>query len=205
MGAHTTLPILGHADAEGLRSKSAKGRRQLRDILVIVNESTSNECNEPRQMAYIHGHHRRDGTPFGISNFDRSRAARQLLRARRPLRRALVERVPSIPPRYDKRIVFIDVVQRGAFAPWTSATRNSPKEIASYIPGDHRGRPTRRCVKRARPASAASARSSRTTSKSTIAATSTWSIARIPGCTSSSSRGRRARRRSFKIRRTFLL
>ena len=48
MGAHTTLPILGVDVMDQAANKVSK-----RDLIALTNESTSNECLEPRQMAYF--------------------------------------------------------------------------------------------------------------------------------------------------------
>ena len=48
-GAHTTFPVLGIP----VPKLGEFARGEIRDILVIVNESTANECNEAAQMAYF--------------------------------------------------------------------------------------------------------------------------------------------------------
>ena len=49
MGAHTTLPVLGIEVADLAKFTGPKSR----DIIVVVNESTANECREARQMATL--------------------------------------------------------------------------------------------------------------------------------------------------------
>ena len=139
MGAHTTLPILGMS-VPGL-SKYSKGP-QHRDVLLVVNESTSNECNEPRQMVYIMDI-TDERTPFGISNFDVpeqphnfcSRGGRFGAHASNEYQH----------PAYDKRIVFISWFNAGLRAVDIRDPYN-PKEIAYYIPAITE-KTDRRCVK----------------------------------------------------------
>ena len=64
MGAHTTLPVLGIEVADLAKFSGPKSR----DIIVVVNESTSNECREARQMAYIVDI-TNEKTPFSIASF----------------------------------------------------------------------------------------------------------------------------------------
>jgi hypothetical protein len=139
MGAHTTLPIKGIPVA-GL-SKYTKGP-QHRDIIIIVNESTSNECTEPRQAAYIVDI-TNERTPFGIATFDVpeqphgfcSRGGRFGAHASNEYQH----------PAYDKRIVFMSWFNAGVRAVDIRDPYN-PKEIGYYIPA-MTGKTDERCVK----------------------------------------------------------
>ena len=63
-GAHSTLPLLGMQIAEFAKDKDG-GKR---DILMIVNESLVNECQEQRQMVWF-ADITHEATPFIISNW----------------------------------------------------------------------------------------------------------------------------------------
>ena len=62
-----------------------------RDFLAVVGETTGNECLENRQIRPDDGHHVRD-EPGWCVDVERARGERQLLRARRAVRRARVAR-----------------------------------------------------------------------------------------------------------------
>jgi hypothetical protein len=63
-GAHTTLPVLGMEVAEFAKDKGG-GKR---DFVVVVNESLTNECQEPRQMVWMVDV-TDEKTPVGVANF----------------------------------------------------------------------------------------------------------------------------------------
>lgn len=139
MGAHTTLPVLG-MEISGL-AKYGKGPKT-RDILVVVNESTSNECNEPRQMAYLMDI-TSEKTPFTISNFDVPEAPGNF--CSRGGRFGAHASNENMPPMYSKRVVFISWFNAGVRAV-DIRDPYSPKEIGYYIPAIT-PKTDKRCVK----------------------------------------------------------
>ena len=87
VGAHTTQPMLGMEVAEFAHDGYPK-----RDFVMIVNKSTRNECKpQAREMVFfaditVETH------PMVVSNFNVREVERQLLLARRPIRRAFLQR-----------------------------------------------------------------------------------------------------------------
>ncbi|MCL6646190.1 MAG: hypothetical protein K6U88_14710 [Dehalococcoidia bacterium] len=141
MGAHTTLPVLG-IEVPAL-AKYGKGPKH-RDILVVVNESTSNECNEPRQMVYfVDITHER--TPFAISNFDVPEQPHGF--CSRGGRFGAHASNEHFPPMYAKRIVFFSWFNAGVRAVDIRDPYN-PREIAYFIPAVTE-KTDKRCVKTA--------------------------------------------------------
>ena len=88
-GAHTAFPLLGMPIAEFAKDKVGKVARFRRRS---PTSQIQNECQEPRQMRVVRRRHDRDAAGRRSSTWTRAGGARQLLRARRPLRHALVER-----------------------------------------------------------------------------------------------------------------
>lgn len=126
MGAHTTLPVLGLEVADFAKSTAAKTR----DILVVVNESTSNECRESRQLVYIVDI-TNEKTPFGIANFNVPESSGNF--CTRGGRFGAHASNENQPPMYAKRIVFISWFNAGVRAVDIRDPFN-PREIAYYIP-----------------------------------------------------------------------
>jgi hypothetical protein len=140
MGAHTTLPVLG---IEVPALAHYRGPRH-RDILVVVNESTSNECQEPRQMVYfVDITHER--TPFTISNFDVPEQPHGF--CARGGRFGAHASNENMPPMYAKRIVFFSWFNAGVRAV-DIRDPYRPREIAYYIPATT-DKTDKRCVKTA--------------------------------------------------------
>lgn len=139
MGAHTTLPVLG-IEVPAL-AKYGKGPKH-RDILVVVNESTSNECQEPRQMVYFLDI-TSEKTPFAISNFDVPEQPQGF--CSRGGRFGAHASNEHHPPMYAKRIVFFSWFNAGVRAVDIRDPYN-PREIAYYIPATT-DKTDRRCVK----------------------------------------------------------
>jgi hypothetical protein len=143
MGAHTALPVLG-VEVEDLKKYwGPKPGPKTRDLIVIVNESTGNECREARQMAYVVDitDERR---PMGISNFDVAESpGGYCSRGGRFGAHASNE---SMPPVFAKRVVFMTWFNAGVRA----VDIRDPyrlKEIGYYIPAIT-AKTTERCVER---------------------------------------------------------
>jgi hypothetical protein len=130
MGAHTTLPVLG-LEIEDLRKYWGPNQGpKHRDLIVVVNESTGNECREARQQAYIIDitDERR---PMGISNFDVPEApGGYCSRGGRFGSHASNE---TQVPMYAKRIVFMSWFNAGVRAV-DIRDPYRPKEIGYYVP-----------------------------------------------------------------------
>ncbi len=125
-GAHTTLPILGMQPPELHLFNNPKHR----DILAVVNESTSNECREGRQMVYFMDI-TDDTRPMGISNF---RVPEQPAGfCSRGGRFGAHSSNENMPPMYDKRMIFIAYFNAGVRAV-DIRDPYSPKEVGYYIP-----------------------------------------------------------------------
>jgi hypothetical protein len=126
MGAHTTFPLIGMEVADF--SKNSKGR--VRDFLVVVNESTANECQEDRQMVFMVD--LSDETkPFPVANFQVPASSGNF--CERGGRFGAHASNESFNPMYYRKIVFISYFNAGVRAvdvrdPFT------PKEVAYYIP-----------------------------------------------------------------------
>ena len=86
-GAHTTFPMLGMPIAEFAKDKDGKTR----DIVMIVDEAILNECDEPRQMVWFADVTIENAADDDLE-LDGAGGERHVLRARRPLRLAFVER-----------------------------------------------------------------------------------------------------------------
>jgi hypothetical protein len=126
LGAHTTLPILGIEVADFAKNRDARTR----DILVVVNESTSNECLESRQLVYILDI-TDDKTPFGISNFQVPESSGNF--CARGGRFGAHASNENQPPMYAKRVVFFSWFNAGVRAVDIRDPFN-PTEIGYYIP-----------------------------------------------------------------------
>ena len=168
-------------DAKSRSSAGTPESAACRDFVVVTSESTANECLEARQMVWI-ADITTETTPFGVVELDRARGERRLLRPRRPLRHAFVERE-----------LHADLLQARDVLRALQRRRARGRHPRSVQPEGDRRTTSRRSP--TRPTSAASApapssaarwRSRPTTSRSTTAATSTSSIAPTPACTSSS-------------------
>ena len=125
-GAHTTLPILG-IDVPSF-ARFTRGRT--RDVVILVNESTGNGCDENPQMVYVVDI-TAETEPYGVANYQvQDRSGDFCARGGRFGAHSSNE---HITPIYDKRIVFVAYFNAGVRAldirdPWT------PKEIGYFIP-----------------------------------------------------------------------
>ncbi len=138
MGAHTTLPVLGMP----VRDFQKNTQANTRDILVVVNESTANECRESRQLAYILDI-TNDRTPFGISSYQPSEASGDY--CARGGRFGAHASNENQPPMYHGRMVFVAWFNAGLRA-LDIRDPFHPKEVASYIPAIT-DKTDQRCVK----------------------------------------------------------
>ncbi len=137
-GAHTTLPILGMQPPELHLFNNPKHR----DILAIVNESTSNECREGRQMVYFMDI-TNEQRPIGVSNY---RVPEQPAGfCTRGGRFGAHSSNENMPPMYDKRMIFIAYFNAGVRAV-DIRDPYSPKEAGYYIPAITK-ETDERCVK----------------------------------------------------------
>jgi hypothetical protein len=139
LGAHTTLPIFGLVPPD--LPKYMKGPKA-RDILFVVDESTSNDCQESRQMVYVVDI-TNEATPMGISNFNVPESPGNF--CSRGGRFGAHSANEYQHPAYDKRIVFVTWFNAGLRAIDIRDPYNL-KQIAYYIPAITEKTDTR-CVK----------------------------------------------------------
>ena len=127
--------MLGMPIAEFANDKDGKTR----DFVMIVDESILNECGEARQMVWIVDI-TDENHPMSVSNYTVPEASGDLLRPRRALRLAFVEREHDA-----------DLLQaRWSFIAWFNAGVRARRHPRSLSPdggrllhsGDHRQRPT---------------------------------------------------------------
>ncbi len=147
VGAHTTFPMLGmepepfrkfHVKSGDLRT----GKPAKRDFLLVVSESTQNECREDNHMIYFVDI--TDETrPYGVSNFYVPEASRNF--CQRGGRFGAHASNEDMGPIYYKRLVFISWFNAGVRV---VDVRNpySPREVAYYIPAINKNS-ARRCIK----------------------------------------------------------
>jgi hypothetical protein len=142
-GAHTTLPIPGMEMPELANYWGPNAGPKYRDILVIVNESTGNECRESRQQAYFMDI-TNEKTPFTISNFDVPEKPGNF--CSRGGRFGAHSSNEHQAPMYAKRILFMTWFNAGVRA---VDIRNpyQPREIGYYIPATN-DKTEQRCVER---------------------------------------------------------
>jgi hypothetical protein len=142
-GAHTTLPIPGMEMPELANYWGPNAGPKYRDILVIVNESTGNECRESRQQAYFMDI-TNEKTPFTISNFDVPEKPGNF--CSRGGRFGAHSSNEHQAPMYAKRILFMTWFNAGVRA---VDIRNpyQPREIGYYIPATS-DKTEQRCVER---------------------------------------------------------
>ena len=126
VGAHTTFPVLGMEIPEF--SKSQKGKTA--DFIVLVNESTQNECREYRQMVFFVDI-TTESKPFTVANFQPPEASGNF--CSRGGRFGAHASNESFSPIYYKRIVFISYFNAGVRAV-DIRDPYRPKEVAYYIP-----------------------------------------------------------------------
>jgi hypothetical protein len=138
LGAHTTLPLLGMDVPQFARS--SEGRK--RDILVAVDESLKNECQENRQMMYVVDI-TTETRPWGVANFQVPEESGNF--CSRGGRFGTHSSNENMTSPYHEKIVFLAYFNAGVRAvdirdPW------SPKEVAFYIPAVT-DKTDKRCIK----------------------------------------------------------
>lgn len=136
-GAHTTFPVLGIPIPEF--SNMEKGKTA--DFLVVVNESTQNECREFRHMVFFVDI--TDETkPWPVSNFDVPEASGSF--CSRGGRFGAHSSNESFTPIYYKRMIFVTYFNAGVRAV-DIRDPYRPKEVGYYIPAGT-DKTDKRCV-----------------------------------------------------------
>ena len=126
VGAHTTFPLLG-VDVSDLAKYGAASKR---DFIVIVGETTDNECQAPEQMMHIFDI-TTESKIFGVSTWYVPESSGNF--CSRGGRFGTHSTNESMAPAYYKKIVFVAFFNAGVRA---VDVRNpyEPKEVAYYIP-----------------------------------------------------------------------
>jgi hypothetical protein len=147
VGAHTTFPVLG-MEVPGFekfhtKSKDDKsGKPEKRDFLVVVDESTQNECHEDYHMMFMVDI--TDETkPFSVSNFTVPEKSGNF--CARGGRFGTHSSNEDMGPIYYKRLVFIAWFNAGLRVV-DIRDPFSPREAAYYIPAINKNT-AKRCVK----------------------------------------------------------
>jgi hypothetical protein len=125
-GAHTTFPVLGMTIPADARFEGGG----LRDIVVISDESTSNECGEPHQMVWL-ADITDESTPQIISNYHVAEPSGQF--CSRGGRFGAHSSNENMTPIYYRKVVFIAYFNAGVRAV-DIRDPFSPKEVGFYIP-----------------------------------------------------------------------
>ena len=147
VGAHTTLPILGMEvpdfdnfvpQSEGFRT----GRPKTRDMLLVANESTQNECREDYHMAFMLDI--TDETkPYGVSNFHIDEKAGNF--CNRGGRFGAHSSHENMTPIYHKRLAFFAWFN-GGLRVVDYRNPYKMKEVAYYVPAINKNT-AKRCMK----------------------------------------------------------
>ena len=176
-GAHTAVPLGKMKIAEFAKDKAGDPRHR-DDRRRVAGERVPGQRDAPDGV--VRRRHDRVAADGGVE-LQRAGSEREFLRARRPLRRAFVEREhgAGLSTRRSRFITFFNAGVRAV----DIRDPYQPKEIGYFIPAITE-RPTS-AASRSTARTAARSRSRATTWRPTTAATSTWSIAPIPACTSS--------------------
>ena len=137
-GAHTTYPLPKMPIAEFAKHKDGATR----DFVMIVNESTSNECQEPREMIWFADVTVED-KPQMVSNYTVPEASGNF--CERGGRFGAHSSNESFAPVYNKKIAFIAWFNAGIRA-IDIRDPFSPKEVAHFIPAIT-DKTDKRCIK----------------------------------------------------------
>ncbi len=125
-GAHTTFPVLDMP----VPDFSDNSRGAVRDFVVITNESTSNQCQENRQLMYITDVSS-EAKPFNVSNYQVPESSGDF--CNRGGRFGAHSSHENMTPIYYRRIMFEAWFNAGVRAVDIRDPFN-PVEIAFYIP-----------------------------------------------------------------------
>jgi hypothetical protein len=126
-GAHTTFPVLGLTVAEDSRFPGG-GRR---DIVVIVNEATSNECTSGAHQMVFLADITDETTPQVISNYHVPEPSGQF--CSRGGRFGAHSSNENMTPIYYRKVVFVSYFNAGVRAV-DIRDPFAPKEVGFYIP-----------------------------------------------------------------------
>jgi hypothetical protein len=137
-GAHTALPVLGIEVAEFAKDKGGPKR----DFVVVVNESLTNECQEPRQMVWMVDI-TDEKTPVGVANFTVPEAAGNF--CSRGGRFGAHSSNENQPPMHAKKTIFVAWFNAGVRA-IDIRDPYHPREIGYYIPATT-DKTDKRCLK----------------------------------------------------------
>ena len=137
-GAHTTFPLGKMKIAEFAKDKLG----QERDIVMIVNESLINECQEPRQMVWFVDV-TVESKPMVISNYTAAEASGNF--CQRGGRFGAHSSNESMAPVFYKKLVFITFFNAGVRAVDVRDPFH-PKEVGYFIPAITAAT-DKRCVK----------------------------------------------------------
>ena len=173
-GAHTALPVLGMELPEFAKDKGTP-----RDFVFVVDESLANECTEPRQRVFVVDV-TEEKTPVGVATFNVPEKPGDF--CSRGGRFGTHSSNENMTPIYYKRVMFFVHFNAGVRA-LDIRDPYRPKEIASYIPAVT-ANSDQRCAKLEDGQQHCAKVIQTNNVESTIAATSTSSIAPITACTS---------------------
>ena len=136
-GAHTALPVLGMALPEFEKDKGPRRG----DFVFVVNESLTNECQEPRQRVFVVDV-TEEKNPVGVATFNVPEAGHFCSKGGRFGAHSSNE---NQPPIYAGKLIFVAWFNAGVRAIDIRDPFN-PKEAGFYIPATT-DRTDKRCVK----------------------------------------------------------
>jgi hypothetical protein len=137
-GAHTALPVLGIEVPEFARDKGGSKR----DFVVIVNESLSNECLEPRQLVFV-ADITDETHPVGVATFNVPEASGDF--CARGGRFGSHSSNENQPPMFARQLLFVSWFNAGVRA-IDIRDPYHPREAGYYIPATTE-RTDKRCIK----------------------------------------------------------
>ncbi|HZB91910.1 MAG TPA: hypothetical protein VE397_10740 [Stellaceae bacterium] len=124
-GAHTVFPLLGMAIAEFAHDAQPK-----RDFVVVTGDATSNECQEPRQMAWFIDV-TSEARPMTVSSYTPAEASGDF--CTRGGRFGVSAANENMTPHYYGRLMFFAALNAGVRAVDVRDPYH-PIEVAHYIP-----------------------------------------------------------------------
>jgi hypothetical protein len=137
-GAHTAFPVLGMSVAESARDKEGRAR----DFVVVTSESLTDECREPRQMAWMVDVST-ESKPRAVANWTVVDASGNF--CSRGGRFGTHSSNESFSPIYYKRVAFFAHFNAGVRAV-DIRDPYQPKEVGYYIPAAT-DKTDKRCVR----------------------------------------------------------